>query len=140
MNINVSLGALLLLSLTAGCSKGNHSSPPPPPPPLPPPVAIVCDKTISWTNPTHREADIYGYEKPLEAGELAKLTVFAGRMSMLPEDELAFVMDISEVYMLTWTILDLEEGAWYFELTVTDTEGLESKRSNETTKICESDK
>lgn len=137
MNTKVCLGALiLLLSLTTGCSKGGHSTPPPPTP-TPTPIPVVCDMTISWTNPTHRVPDANGYEKPLEAGELAKLTVYAGRMSMLPVDELAFVMDISEVYILTWTMADLEEGTWYFEITVTDTLDQESGRSNEASKVCE---
>ena len=136
MNTKVCLGALiLLLSLTTGCSKGSKSPPPPPPPT--PPIPVVCDMTLSWTNPTHREPDVNGYERPLEAGDLAKLTIYAGRMSMLPVEELAFILDVSEVYILMWTIADLEEGTWYFEATVTDTLGQESGRSNETSKVCE---
>jgi hypothetical protein len=137
MNNKVSLGALiLLLSLISGCNGGSGKSDPLPAPPAPQ-APVRCDITLSWSNPTHREPDESGYSKPLEAGELEKLTIYAGRIPLAPSEALEFVMDINEVYILMWTIADLESGAWYFQATVTDTLGQESDRSDEAAKVCE---
>ena len=147
MNNKVSLGAILLFSLTTGCGGGSNKSPPiimcewDPTIPANDPACVappvVCDVTLTWTNPTHREVNANGVKVLLEPTDLAKLTIYAGRIPNAPDNELAFVMDVSEVYSLMWTMADIESGVWWFGATVTDTLDQESNRSNETSKVCE---
>ena len=92
---------------------------------------------LSSTNPTHREPNENGVSVKLGPTDLAKLTIFVGMIPMAPEAELAFIMDVSEVYALSWTIADLDVGLWYFSATVTDTEDQESDQSNETSRDCQ---
>ncbi len=125
---------LYVLALLVGCSSGG-SNPPTPPLPDPIPVPQPCDITLRWTNPTHREADDNGIEQPLGPTDLAKLTIYAGRIPNAPDNELAFVYDVSEVYSLMWEFV-IEPGLWWFGATVTDTDDLESGRSGETSRAC----
>lgn len=124
---------LLLVVLIIGwsCSKNTSVQAP-----ITIPNPVRCDATIRWTNPTHREANAQGIEAPLGPTDLEKLTVYVGSTSMAPNDELAFILDVFQVYSLMWTIADLDPGEWFFQLTVTDTIGQESNRSNESTRTC----
>ena len=123
----------ILIVLLAGCSSGG-SNPPPLPEPTPPDPQ-PCEITLHWTNPTHREPNSNGEEELLGPTDLAKLTLYAGRVPNAPDNELAFVYDIEQVYSLMWT-LEVEPGLWWFGATVTDTIGQESERSDEATKSC----
>jgi len=126
---------LYVLAVLAGCSSGG-SNPPPAPDPVPPPVPPQpCEITLRWTTPTHREADTNGVEELLGPTDLAKLTIYAGQIPNAPDNEIAFVYDVSEVYSLMWTFV-IEPGVWWFGATVTDTADQESDRSGETTRSC----
>ena len=120
---------LFILALLAGCSSGGKGSPPPVPNPQP------CDITLRWTNPTHREPDTLGVEQLLGPTDLAKLTIYAGRIPNAPDNELAFVYDIEQVYVLMWE-MTIDPGVWWFRATVTDTIDQESEKSGEMSKVC----
>ena len=121
---------LCVIAVLAGCSSGG-SNPPTPPKPIPQP----CEITLRWTNPTHREPNAFGVEEPLGPTDLSKLTIYAGHIPNAPDNELAFVYDISQVYSLMWQF-DIEPGVWWFRATVTDLAEQQSDKSDGTSRTC----
>ena len=80
--------------------------------------------TLSWTAPTERTDG-----SPLT--NLAGYKIYFGRMSGICD----YQININNPGILTYFVEYLESGDWYFALTVYDSEGLESDRSNEVLKV-----
>ena len=123
MNIKVSLGALiLLLSLTTGCSKGSKSAPPAPAPTPPQP----CTLTFQWTNPTH-DVD----EQPLDVDELKAATLYQFRIPMAGPEEADYIIDAGDPYTIMYTVSDVAPGDWWWTLTVSNHDALESLQESD---------
>ena len=122
MNINVSLGALLLLSLTTGCSKGSKSTPPAPAPTPPQP----CTLTFQWTNPTH-DVD----EQLLDVDELKAATLYQFRIPMAGPEEADYIIDAGDPYTIMYTVSDVAPGDWWWTLTVSNHDALESLQESD---------
>lgn len=57
--------------------------------------------------------------------EISKFTLYGTRNGALD-----LIIDITDVMMMSWEIRHTPSGEWEFYMTVTDTNGLESDRSN----------
>ena len=133
--MNRAISLLVVTLLLAGCWGGSGRSPTavtppivtPPPQPLPPPV---CTFTFSWTNPTQ---DTNG--RDLEVDELTAATLYQFRFPMAALEEVELIYDAGNPYTLMWEVRDLQQGTYYYTLTVSNAQG-ESGHSNEVTKLC----
>ena len=127
MNTKVCLGALiLLLSLTTGCSKGNKSAPPVP---APTPTPQPCTLTFQWTNPTH-DVD----EQPLDVDELKAATLYQFRIPMAGPEEADYIIDAGDPYTIMYTVSDVAPGDWWWTLTVSNHDALESLQESDHSK------
>jgi len=117
-----------LFLILAGCPSGVGVDPDsigPFPPKAPIQRVFVCDRTIGWELPREREGGDF-----LADAEIKTVTIYAARTPMAPDNELAFSMDV-DPYLLQWHFTTLDSGNWYFRLTATDNDWLESEKSNE---------
>jgi hypothetical protein len=118
----------LLPMICGGCS---DEIPPPPgylgtdAPKAPIQEAFTCDQAVNWRLPKERENTL-----SLRPSEIKTVTIYAAQSPISAEDVPAFIMDV-DAHLLRWQFQALESTYWYFRLTVTDNDGLESVMSNE---------
>ena len=95
------------------------------PPRAPTQNPFVCERTIGWELPGQREN-----RTDLNRSSIKTLTIYAAQVPISEVTQLAFTMDV-DPFLLMWEFDNLDPGPWYFRMTVTDKEGLESRMSNE---------
>ena len=88
---------------------------------------LSCPYTVNWALPKKREDG-----SKLRTQDIKSVTIYAARLPWADNSEILSETHV-DPFLLQWQHHNLVYPAtWYFRLTVTDTNGLESGFSNET--------
>jgi len=87
----------------------------------------ICTASISWSPPTHREADENGNEAPFSVEEIGQYDLFIGTEAGVYYREVG-IMDRN---LTQWEAAGLRGGDNYFTMSVTDVDGLTSDKAAE---------
>ncbi len=95
-------------------------------PPKAPFVGYLCDWTLTWTLPTHRENPNDQIRTPLDPNDIKTFRIYAAHTAN-SDAPIEFIMDVNP-FLLQWTFAGLEQRRWWFTGTVIDTNGRESHK------------
>jgi hypothetical protein len=115
------------LPMFVGCG-GGYVEPDPEsfPPEAPNQQVLTCPLIVNWVLPTERESGAQ-----LRARDIEIVTIYAAQVPWAPDNDILSITAV-DPFLLQWQFNNLIRPAtWYFRLTVTDTNGLESDYSKE---------
>lgn len=116
-------GLIAVVLLLAGCSGGD--------PPGQPDPTDICTAVVDWEIPS---TFINGEQ--LLHSDLLRLTIYVNDKSGMAQSTISRVEELTDVYLIQWTVKNLPSGEHWFYMTITSTNGEVSAVSNELSKVC----